>query len=173
MKKSRLNDNGFSLVEIIIVIVLTSLVAGFMFMGISVLNSRPVDECARKIQIALQSNRNTTMGKLESNIKFYTDNDYITVLETYYDNSDDNQKTKKTTVGERSVTVKYKVTGETEPIELDDIGIIIAFDRSSGSLKQISGGTYDGKYVEKFIVSRGSKEMEVKIEQITGRISIN
>lgn len=171
MRKNKLNNNGFSLVEMIIVILLVSVVVGFMFMGVSVLNSRPVDECAKKLQIALQSNRNTTMGKLESNIKVFKEDDYIKVEETINDNSGNN-KTKKTMIGERSVKVKYKVTGVAEPIELTEVGITLVFDRSSGSLKKISGGLYDGKYVEKFIISRGSKEMEVKIDHITGRISV-
>lgn len=171
MRKNKLNNNGFSLVEMIIVILLVSLVIGFMFMGISVLNSRPVDECAQKLKIALQSNRNTTMGKLESNIKVFKEDDYIKIEETIIDSSGSSQP-KKSMIGERSVTVSYKVTGVDDTVELTEVGIVLSFDRSSGSLKKISGGLYDGKYVEKFIISRGSKEMEVKIDHITGRISV-
>lgn len=166
MEKKKLNDDGFSLVEMIIVVVLTAVVGGFMFMGIRVLNSRPVDECARKLQMCLQNNRNTTMGKLEANIKIYTDDGYITVLESIDGND------KKTIAGEKSVKVYAKVTGEANPVLLDTTGFTMSFDRSSGALKQIVGGTYDGEYVEKFIVERGSKKMEVVIEQITGKVAI-
>ncbi len=141
--------------------------------GISVLNGKPVDECANRIRVALENNRVTTMGKLSANIEFYEDaNGYIMVRENIDGSS------KATKVGEQSVKVEYCVIeGGSEvakELPLESAGtLMISFDRASGSLKPIAAGSDAGKLVTKFIVSRGENKLEVKIDKLTGRVDIN
>ena len=71
-KMTKIDNKGFSLVELVIVMAIILILGGVAFTGLSLLTSRPVDECARKIQMVLQGNRNTTMGKLRQILMVYT-----------------------------------------------------------------------------------------------------
>ncbi len=157
------------MVEVIIVLAITVVVSGMFFIGISFVNSKPVDECAQKLQIALENNRVTTMGKLNASICITKDaKGYIVVKETVDGNI------RETRVGEQSVTVGYTIEGETTEKSLPSGGLVISFNRGSGSLNKLNmpGSADDGKYVSMINISRGEKKLNVKIDKITGRISV-
>ena len=165
-KMNKLGNQGFSLVELVIVVALIVILGTVSVAGISFLVSKPVEECTRRIEIALQGNRNTTMGKLSANIKFYTDGNNIMALETIDTSS-------KTTMIGNDVKVSYMIKGNPVAIDLGNSSnpLTIRFDRSSGSLKPQTDGGSD--YVEKIIISRGNKTQTVSIERLTGRVTIN
>lgn len=171
MKKTeKLGNEGYSLIELIIVVIIIVVIGSFTFMGISLVTSKPADECANKIRIALENNRITTMGKLSSSLKFYVDSEGRIVVKEIIDGSQ-----KVSYIGTNGVTVTYKYNGVADMIVLGDEAncLTVQFDRSSGSLKPQSGGTYDGKYLEKFIISRGTRQLEVKIDRLTGKVTLN
>lgn len=72
MKKK--DNRGVSLVELIIVIAIMSIIIGMTGYGLSLVSNKPVDECAKKIEMALNRNRTNAMGKKEAYIEFYLDN---------------------------------------------------------------------------------------------------
>ena len=165
-KMKKLNDQGFSLVELVIVMAIIVILGGGVIYGLTFLMSKPVEECARKVEVGLQGNRNTTMGKLSASISFYKDGSNIVALESI--DGDD-----EATVIGRGVELYYTYASDTtNRIAVGDIGnpLVIEFDRSSGSLKPVSGTT---EYVKNIIVKRGSNELTVTIERLTGRVTIN
>lgn len=169
MKNSaKLNNQGFSLVELVIVMAIIVIIGGGTVYGLTFLMSKPVEECARKIETGLQGNRNTTMGKLSSSISFYKDGNKIMALEKI------DKDTKQYLVGNGvEVYYTYKGAASTEiPLGDSSNPLVIEFDRSSGSLKPIMVGTEE-KYVEHIIVKRGSNKLTVTIERLTGRVTIN
>lgn len=163
MKKEKMGDQGFSLVEIVIVMAIMVVLGSFAVIGLSVLSNRPVDECARKIKIALEGNRNTTMGKLSANISFYTDAEGNIMVKEIIDK---NQTSKK--IGPSEVTVSY-INSDNTKKTLGTTELVMSFDRASGSLKSQS----DGTYIQSFVVARGSHSLTVSIDRLTGRVEIN
>ena len=67
MKK---DNRGLSLVEVIIVITIMAVLGGLMTMGISAGVSKPAEECAEKLEAALNNARITTMGKQSVELEF-------------------------------------------------------------------------------------------------------
>ncbi len=171
MKKIKdVGNDGFSLVELIIVMAIGVIITAALAAGLSLLSSRPVDECARKIEIALEGNRNTTMGKLSANISFYVDSNDNIMIKEIIDNGDPYIKQ----IGDNVVDVCYYIEGNSNPIYLtnnaDDC--TISFNRSSGSLNPLSGGAHDGNIVTSFVVSRGDRKITVNIDKLTGRVEL-
>ncbi len=172
----QIENKGYSLLELIMIVAIASVLIGAGIIGISVLSSRPVDECARKLQVSIESNRTTTMGKLTASLDIYVgdgaNEGYIMIEE--FINNDGSTPGKITKIGEKSVKVYYKYQGEAELHELptDPGAINISFNRGSGALNP-QPGLATTMYIEKFIIKRGSKQMEVSIDKLTGRVTIN
>ena len=168
MKK---NNNGFSLVELVIVVAILVIIGGFALTGVAILSGKPVDECAKKIQVALEGNRNTTMGKLSASISFYQDDNGDIYMEEVIDGAPPYIKQ----IGESSVDVIYcDMAGNAYILPVFPNKLTMTFDRASGSLKPQS----DGSYIVKFVVSRGSsgergyRELSVSLDKLTGRVSV-
>lgn len=164
------NNQGFSLVELVIVAAIIVIIGGFAFTGIAILSSKPVDECAKKIQVALEGNRNTTMGKLSANISFYKDSNGNIFMEEFIDKPPAYIKQ----IGE-DVDVSYRdMSGNSSTLPTFPDKLTLTFDRASGSLKPQA----DGSYVVQFVVSRGSvgergyRELTVTVDKLTGRVSV-
>ncbi len=165
-KKVDFGNKGFSFVEMIVVVAIFMVLGLITSYGIVVLTSRPVDECAKKIQIALEGNRVTTMGKLSASIEFYLDDDNnVVIMETIND-----VPQSEIIIGQNVVTVTAEMIDGTQ-FDLskeDDEHIVIQFDRSCGSVKADASGNI----VCKFIVSRGDKELTVNLDPLTGRVEV-
>lgn len=165
-KTNKIGNQGFSFVELIIVVAIITVIGGVMTLGLSLLTSKPVEECTRKLQIALEGNRTTTMGKLSAELYLYVNSEGDIMMKEVIDGS-----SKVTQIGE-SVTVQYQLSGGSLTSLPSESGALkIVFDRSRGSLKPQTDGGSD--YVEKFVISRGDKKQEVKIEWLTGRVSVD
>ena len=162
MKKiGKIDNQGFSLVELVIVMAIIVILGGVAFSGLSLLLTRPVDECAKKIQVALEGNRNTTMGKFSASIEFYTDASGSVWVREYIDGVSSEKQ-----IGQNSVTVKYKLQGGGE-YTLGATPFVVEFDRASGSLKPNAIGT-----LQSFTVFRGDRSITVSIDALTGRVDV-
>lgn len=174
MKKKRLDNAGYSLLEVIIVMAIIAIVSGFVFMGYRVLNTREVDECVKKLKMGLESNRVTTMGKLSANVSVYKDaQGYLVLKEAIYDDATNSYNYNTKRVGESNLTFKYKCTGDTTESAVPNEAnmITVKFDRNSGALKAQQTSPTE-KYIEYFLIELGSTKKKVKIEQLTGKVSV-
>ena len=159
MKKlSKLENKGFSLVELIIVVAIIVVLGGVAFTGMSLLTSRPVDECAKKIQIALEGSRNTTMGKYSGYLEFTADSNGVYVKE--YINGVANGD--KIRIGQSGVTVG--VSAPSTSTSFSSTPYKVEFDRADGSLET------DGPI--SFTVSNGSRTIIVTVDKLTGRVDL-
>lgn len=167
-KKVKIGNEGFSLVELVIIMAIIVILGGVTAIGLSLVTSRPVDECAKKIQVALEGNRNTTMGKFSASIVFTADSSGV-YMEEYINGSSDG----KVQIGQSGVSVSYVTTqvgaSVTTTTDLSGSSVELSFDRASGSLKSQGDGT---TYVTSFIVSRGDRVLTVTIDRLTGRIDV-
>lgn len=164
MKKRRVGNRGFSLIELIVVVAIMALVTTFFTIGVSLLTTKAVDQCAKKIQIALESNRNTTMGKLEANISFYVDAKGNVYAKKHIINTND----EIIKISDNSVKVTYTVGGASTPLSATPL--VITFDRASGALKAQPGGGFVSELTVTNV--KGSKTLHVKIDKLTGRVTV-
>jgi len=169
MKK--INNKGFSLVELIVVLAIMAVLTGIFAYGYSLISNKQVDQCAKKIQMALENARSTSMGKSNVDLKFYYSGGKIYVDKKL---NNDASKVTKSEVGDGKLTVKYTVAAISgTPVEnnLSTNALSgVEFDRASGALKPISGTS---NYLTKITVSNGRKTVTVSIERLTGRVTID
>lgn len=167
-KMAKCGNDGFSLVELIVVVAIIAVLGLVAAMGMSLVASRPADECAKKIQIALEGNRNTTMGKYSSSITFSADSDGVYMEEIINGVSEGKVK-----IGQSGVTVQYctQKVGEVAATiyNLSSAPVTLSFDRADGSLTDQGDGS---TYVKYFAITRGERNFKVTIDRLTGRVAI-
>lgn len=165
VRKRRISDAGFSIVELIVVVAIMTVLLSTVFMGIGMLNSRPVEECAKKMEVSLKNNRITTMGKLSAEIEYYVDGEgYIVVKETINGDSTVQQ------IGEKGIIVSYSYDDGVSWTEISASNKLnMKFNRSTGGLSGL------GSSVTKVLikVERGDREMLITVDKLTGRVSID
>lgn len=160
MKK---DNRGMSLVEIIIVIAILSTLTALVTMGLSSIFEKPAEECARKLTSTLQSARTTTMGKRDTFVSIYKDDDdNIMVQETVNGTAKPAVK-----VGESSLVVTYTMGGsDGHALGGASSPLVIKFDRSNGSLVDKAAGCSQIK-----VSSRSGETIHyVDISYMTGRV---
>ena len=169
-----LDNRGMSLVELVIVMAIMAVVGGISIYGLSMISSKPLEQCAKKIEIALENHRVTAMGKStgvgNTWMELYTGADDSVWVREHVEGSE-----KETRIGESTVTVYYGFGTETEIpgtlTQLTSTPLRVVFDRSSGSLSQpVTGGQ-----VLWFVIRRGADtttERCVKVTTLTGRVSV-
>ena len=161
MKRERMNNKGYSLLEVVIVVSLIALFTGVAFIGFRVLNSRQVDDCVKKLKMGLESNKVTTMGKFESSVSIYVDSKgYLTLDESI--NGEINTKR----IGDDNLKYEYKVdAGAWNNVPGASNKLTVKFNRNSGSVETTE--------VTDFRISLGNTSVTVNIDKLTGRVSVN
>lgn len=171
MKKSIIRDNrGVSLIEMMIVVALITLMAGVMGYGISLIASKPAQQCAQKIMYSVERNRVRSMGSLSSELKFYMNGDKVYVVEAVERNQTSGLvNSNPSEIGDKVTVVVTFADGSTKDLSTysSSSPLVVEFTRDSGSLKQ-TGSTY----VKSFTVSKSGKVHTVSIERLTGKVTM-
>lgn len=172
MKKK--NNRGMSLVEIIIVIALMSVIAGVTGYGLSLISNKPVEECARKVEMILNRNRTNSMGKKDAWVEFYTNSEGLVTYEEHLESGGGapEQVTGPVVIGDKDVALRiYYSDGSSVVLgktDTDHIHWKVAFSRDSGAVKE-----KDGKKCTKIEVYKGEGYKKViKLEQLTGKVTV-
>lgn len=180
MGMSKMNDRGFSLVEMIIVVAIISLFAGVAGYGLSLSSGKAADECARKLAACIQHGRTTTMGKYRNIITISKESgsgqtvvkEEVTIK--IEDDGTEQKSERSSTVGSKGVKVEYStnVIGEVRTYtELTEgSSITLRFDSGSGALKKTAP---DDKYYTTFKISKANTVKYVIIETLTGRVTVS
>lgn len=157
MNKWKMDDKGFTLVEMIVILAIIAAIGGIVGFGLSMVSGKPVTQCARQMQILLEQNRTVAMGKENTYIVLYKTSDGIMAQE--YINGSENGEPKR--IGESVVDV---TCGGTPLGSSLGTGVRIEFDRGTGALT--------GNTEMVFVISRGGKTATLTIEALTGKVRI-
>ncbi len=173
-KRIRKKDNrGMTLVEIIIVLALMTVIAGLTGYGLSLISNKPVQECTKKIEIALNRNRTNSMGKKEAWLEFYIENGRVTVLErTLSGREGATWLNTKTTIGDRDVNLRFTYS-DGSVVLLDGTHRRIAFARDSGALV----GDESGRVCTKIEIFKGTYsssgyKQTINLIPLTGKVTV-
>lgn len=173
------DNRGMSLVEIIIVIALMTVITGVAGYGISLIGNKPVEECAKKVEMALNRNRTNSMGKLSAWLEFYMEDGCLMVKECLNNTNDPTQAQSTTTViGAKDVYMS--ITYDTGSPHIIDESVTeahalrVAFARDSGAVRAFEieeGGS--AQKCKQIIIYKGSYEKVITLDLITGRVKMD
>ena len=166
--QTKLNNQGISIVEIVIVVAIMAIIGGAVLLSTTVATDKQVSSCAEKIASSLEQTRNLVMGKSNGFIEIYQDaGDYVYVQI----HVDGNTYGDEVSVGHPALELHMFYSGGTDEI-LTVRGstnpVKIYFSRSNGSVR-----TDMGDQVSRIEITNGRRTMEVKIDNFTGRVEVN
>lgn len=176
-----MNNKGFSLIELIVIIAIMGVLVGGAGLGIGLVFSKDAMKCATRLNDSIYDARANSMykaGKFELSIDNSGSANVATISQTdltpvtsdtvYLDGVDSG---KKTTISARFVTVTEAVPEETDlrlPLNL-------TFDKAKGNVyfDVDADGTYDdGIIVFDITPLRGSRTAKVQLVTTTGKHTI-
>lgn len=169
--KLHINNDGYSMIELIIVLAIIAILMGTVYYSIILVFSANAKSCANNIQRAIGDCKVTTMGKADAYMELYRDDDgnvYTQMHVTESDGSVTDEEPEK--VGTSKVNVGYTPKGgtETELVPGKANAIRICFDRSNGGFKADNNGNiYDEIYVR-----GGSKDFGITMTELTGKSQV-
>lgn len=178
MKKK--DNRGMSLVEIILVITLMTIVASAAGYGLNLISKKPVQECAKKVEIVLNQNRTNSMGKKVAYLEFYMVGNRVAVKE-YSQSARESavQPGTEAVIGAADVKLHFfykDAAGNVTEKILEEgavredgtpLSVRVEFKRDSGSLKAES----DGSVLDRIEVEKGYVKT-VSIDKLTGKVTL-
>lgn len=172
----KLNNYGYTLVELIVVIAIMSILAGGAALGLSLIFSKDAAKCATRLNDALYETRMNSMsrsGKYKVKVDASGACNVATISCTgvtpavadkqiYLDDTDTSKKT--------AVTAKFVTESDPDgqPVSLP---VSIEFDKAKGNAK-IDGITDDGILVFDIVANRGGRTSKVQLVTTTGKHTV-
>lgn len=169
-KTEKLNNEGYSMVELIIVVAILASIISVTFYSVIMVFSANAKTTANNIQRAIGDCKVTTMGRSAAYMELYrdTDQDVYTKMYIWDSSAGDYAESEPQKVGSSRVYVAYTPKGGTETELLAGDKIEINFDRASGGFKaDASGNIY-----AKLHVAGGSKNYEIVLTELTGKSEV-
>ncbi len=180
-EKDKMKNRGMSLVELIIVIALMSVILGVTGFGLSLIGNKPVEECAKKIEIVLNRTRINTMGKKEAWVEFYLNDDgRVTVTEHLRSGKEEREGTpaRETTTVLGARDVKVRITYSDGSV-CDLAGppyptahYRVAFTRDSGAVSDLYGAKCTKIEVYKGTYSDSAHKQTIVLNTLTGKVTV-
>lgn len=166
----RYNNDGYSIIELIIVLAIIAIIISTVFYSIILVFSANAKSCANNIQRSIGDCKVTTMGKSAAYMELYRDADQNVYTRMYVmDSGGSYVPSEPQKVGTSRVYVAYTPEGGAETELLAGDKIEIRFDRASGGFEEdASGNIY-----EKLHVQGGSKKYEIVLTKLTGKSEVN
>lgn len=165
------DNDGYSIVELIIVIAIIALIISTVFYSVTMVFSANAKSCANAIQRAIGDCKVTTMGKSKAYMELYRDTDQNVYTKMYiWDKAaGDYTEGEPQKVGTSRVYVGYKPKDGSETELLSGAAPIeIWFDRATGGFQADgSGNLYEIIYVQ-----GGSKSYEITLTKLTGKSEV-
>lgn len=173
MEKSmcgKLNNKGFSLVELIVVVLITAILAGGVVTSVAVIHDADVPAASKKLVSMLTAARSYTTSKSRDSIWLELSKEdgggyYAQIYQGDKSNPDDAEVLSKEKIGGKLLTLKIK--------ELKDDGTVAEINITDGaSVKfnfiKASGALKEG-YTDITVTDGGSKSENIIVIKETGR----
>lgn len=173
MKK---NNDGFTIVELIVVIAMLAIFIGAVSVNVGRINGYDAKEGYKKISSAITENKIETLGKAKMTGDIYLeiyrdDSDRNLYVQTIHNGRSSKDVVKKTKLNKRGrASVSYELSDGTK---VENVGnsnpLVICFNRASGAIVDINDGykVSDLKYI---YITAGSYEYTIELVPETGKV---
>ncbi len=171
--KNRTGNDGFTILELIIVIALISITVSFFIMGMKPIFTQPSRQCAREIKAALEKTRIDTMGRNAAGLRIYRDEKgiYLSQLETEVSSN-----SLKPELPEKAGTALVKLYTEPSTELTKGNNLVLAFKRDTGGFvtesAPLGSGSYTTEYHRNLWVTSGGKTYSLSLNELTGIIDM-
>lgn len=135
-------NKGMSLIEILIVVAILGILTGGASVGISLAYSRDAEKCAKTINTALENARMMAMSQ-QGNFVLELDMDNNKLTITQLIKEQDGSET-RTVVYEEDLQKRVNIYLSSEESEASATTVTVQFDKSTGKVSSMSGGTAEG-----------------------------
>lgn len=178
------NNEGFTLVEIIIVLAIMAVLASMLFIGLAIIPRNAARSCANGLKTSIGQTRIMTMGKDETVMELYEDTNgrYYTVH--YADGVALNSPEE---CGKSYVTVYYHeegTAGNPDTVTSADCTelsgserLYLGFDRGNGKMASVSAvvgaSNVTTKVCDAILVTGGGLECRIRIYPATGKVTLD
>ncbi len=163
--KLHIDNNGYSLIELIIVMAIIAVLLTTVVFSITMVFSANAKACANDIQRAITDCKVTTMGKAEAYMEIYRDTNENIYSQMFVVENGSTEAMDPEKLGPARVTVSYTLADDsTGELTAGGAKLRIAFDRASGSFT-----TDTCKSIE---VRGGTKHYEITLTRLTGKSSL-
>lgn len=169
------NNDGYSLIELVIVLAIIAVIMGTVFYSIILIFSANAKSTANDIQRAIGDCKVATMGRASAYMELYRDAGNENVYTRMYvmDSSGSYVPSEPQKVGPRRVTVAYSQDGTSETELAAGDKIAIFFDRANGGFT--TGTADDGTtypIYKAIFVRGGSKHYKIELTKLTGKSEV-
>lgn len=173
--RKKLNNNGFSLVELVTVIAIMVILTGLVTISASVLRGKNAQECRDKLMASLENVRTHTMGKKEVKaVLSKSGSEYILTVYTTQDANTVTPTVSTVMLGGSKSEIYYSFeeadtySTSTSLKKVSDEELMIEFNRGSGALNSsMEGGT---KCPYHIYVVQGDKVYGIRLYKETGKL---
>lgn len=156
------DNKGYSLIELVVVILILSIVVGVSIIGLGMINGKPADQCANSLDMSFASHRVSAMGKVYDESKTYLlvrrgadDCIYVTEMVEGAGN--------ELKVCNKGVTFTYtRRNGTSGSLANPGDSLKFCFDRSTGALKL-------GADIQTINISKANREYSIELYNLTGK----
>lgn len=159
----KIDNKGYSLIELVVVILILMIVAGGTILGVGVLSGKPADQCASSLNISFASHRISAMGQV-----YDPNSTYLKIRrgtdDCIYLDEKVNGAGVETKICQKGVTFTYKRGGNTYSLNSGD-AIKFCFDRSTGAFKL-------GDDITEINISKSNKEYKMSLYNLTGKVKL-
>ncbi len=159
----KLNNKGYSLLELIVVIGIIAVIGAAAFLTTAVATDKHVNSCAQKIASSLEQTRSIVLGKQEGYIEIWqTTGDYVRA-QMYIDGKPYGDEV---AIGHPGLTVEVTDSnGDTKTLTSLAAHTRITFSRSNG-------GITDAVSIVSIKVKNSRRSITITLDKFTGRIEI-
>ncbi len=183
MKKTKRNNHGYSLAELIIVIAIMVVMVGAVTFTVSLVFGWDSKQCAEELSGHLNNVRTSSLSKLGAEMRLVRDaSDHYFVEYVEYKYVDDgmgnpilsSEIVKEYEVGKSSETIVCVLSNGTNVTISSLQSVTIGFDRSSGACTDVKENdvTTAGVYCESIEVTRANRTYAVILIPETGKVSV-
>ena len=182
------NNQGFSLVELVIVMAIMAVVVTTVGLSISLVSGRKVKKCADEIVSTIERTRVLSLGKDQGQVEFILSQDDASGdyhVRIYQGSIASDGPILDRVVGKDPIKVEVIFSGETEAVALGEIagntphaihasrekGLRLIFNRASGAFEKGTNFAGDVKtYCDKIVVTGNGRTIEITTVGPTGKI---
>lgn len=153
------DNRGFSLIEMVVVVAIIIVLSTAAALSMAAVSGKPAEQCAQSLKVEILSNRTVSLGKKDATLTISKQSDGIHVTEAY--TLDSGSVTNDRVIAPNTVDISFSSDGSSYTA-IDASGIVLEFDRSSGSLKNYSSNIF-------FKSTKAGKTYKVTVYQLTGK----